>query len=403
MTATDDDRFSTSAYLRARGTASEDKVGFAELFFDLVFVLTIVQLSHTLAAHYSLLGLVEAALLMLAVWWVWIYTTWVTNWLDPEKAPVRLLLFVLMFLGLMLSIAIPTAFGAGGLLFALAYAAMQVGRSAFTAFAMRRDWPDNSRNFMRITAWTLLSAAFWLAGAFTGHEARLALWLVALGIEYVSPALGFVVPGLGRSTVSDWEVSGEHMAERCALFVIICLGETILVTGRTVAAMELLDGFTVVLLAVAFASTATMWWIYFRFGHGEAAHLIEHTATPGRVARLAFTYAHIPIVAGIVLSAVAEEFTLAHPHGHVDFRTASAILGGPAVFLLGNIWFKAAIRGRAPLSHLVGIGALVALSALAPAVEPYQLFMAASAVLFAVAVWEFLSLRSTRADAVAKA
>jgi low temperature requirement protein LtrA len=303
----------------------------------------------------------------------------------------------------MLSIAIPTAFGAGGLLFALAYAAMQVGRSAFTAFAMRRDWPDNSRNFVRITAWTLLSAAFWLAGAFTGHEARLALWLVALGIEYVSPALGFVVPGLGRSTVSDWEVSGEHMAERCALFVIICLGETILVTGRTVAAMELLDGFTVVLLAVAFASTATMWWIYFRFGHGEAAHLIEHTATPGRVARLAFTYAHIPIVAGIVLSAVAEEFTLAHPHGHVDFRTASAILGGPAVFLLGNIWFKAAIRGRAPLSHLVGIGALVALSALAPAVEPYQLFMAASAVLFAVAVWEFLSLRSTRADAVAKA
>ena len=226
---------------------------------------------------------------------------------------------------------------------------------------------------------------------------------IALGIEYVSPALGFVVPGLGRSTVSDWEVSGEHMAERCALFVIICLGETILVTGRTVAAMELLDGFTVVLLAVAFASTATMWWIYFRFGHGEAAHLIEHTATPGRVARLAFTYAHIPIVAGIVLSAVAEEFTLAHPHGHVDFRTASAILGGPAVFLLGNIWFKAAIRGRAPLSHLVGIGALVALSALAPAVEPYQLFMAASAVLFAVAVWEFLSLRSTRADAVAKA
>ena len=403
MTATDDERFANSAYLRARGTASEGKVAFAELFFDLVFVLTIIQLSHTLAAHYSPLGLLETALLMLAVWWVWIYTTWVTNWLDPEKAPVRLLLFVLMFLGLMLSIAIPTAFGAGGLLFALAYAAMQVGRSAFTAFAMRRDWPDNSRNFVRITAWTVLSAAFWLAGAFVEHEARLALWLVALGIEYVSPALGFAVPGLGRSTVSDWEVSGEHMAERCALFVIICLGETILVTGRTVAAMELLDAFTVVLLAIAFASTATMWWIYFRFGHGEAAHLIEHTATPGRVARLAFTYAHIPIVAGIVLCAVAEEFALAHPHGHVDFRMASAIIGGPVVFLLGNIWFKAAIRGRAPLSHIVGIGALLALSPIVPVVEPYQLFMAASAVLFVVAVWEFLSLKSTRADAVAKA
>ncbi|MGQ3209511.1 MAG: low temperature requirement protein A [Shinella sp.] len=402
MTATNDGRFAESACLRARGTAKEGKVAFAELFFDLVFVLTIIQLSHSLAVHYSPTGLVEAAVLMLAVWWVWIYTTWATNWLDPDKAPVRILLFVLMFFGLMLSIAIPTAFGEGGLLFALTFVAMQVGRSAFTAYVMRRDWPENSLNFTRITAWTLFSAVFWLAGAFVEHEARLVLWLIALGIDYLSPALGFAVPGLGRSTVSDWEVSGEHMAERCALFVIICLGETILVTGRTVASMELLDGFTIILLAVAFLSTATMWWIYFRFGHGEAAHLIEHSATPGRIARMAFTYAHIPIVAGIVLSAVAEEFALAHPHGPVDFKTASAIIGGPVVFLAGNIWFKAAIRGRSPLSHLVGIAVLLCLSIVVPVVEPYQLFMAAAAVLFGVALWEFLSLKSTRADDLAQ-
>lgn len=401
MTATNDERFAHSACLRARGTADEGKVAFAELFFDLVFVLTIVQLSHSLAAHYSPSGLVEAAILMLAVWWVWIYTTWATNWLDPDKAPVRLLLFVLMFLGLMLSIAIPTAFGAGGLLFALTYVTMQVGRSAFAAYVMRRDWPENSLNFTRITAWTVFAAAFWIAGAFVEHEARLVLWLIALGIEYISPALGFVVPGLGRSTVNDWQVSGGHMAERCALFVIICLGETILVTGRTVAGMELLDGFTIILLATAFLSTATMWWIYFRFGHGEAADLIEHSATPGRIARLAFTYAHIPIVAGIVLSAVAEEFALAHPHGPVDVKTASAIIGGPLVFLAGNIWFKRSIRGHAPLSHLAGIAALAALAVLIPFVEPYQLFMATAAVLFAVALWEFLSLKSTRADDVA--
>lgn len=403
MTATNDDRFATSACLRARGTAREGKVAFAELFFDLIFVLTIIQLSHSLAAHYSPLGLLEAAMLTLAIWWVWIDTTWVTNWLDPDKAPVRLLLFVLMFLGLMLSIAIPTAFDTGGLLFALTFVAMQVGRSAYTAYVMRRDWPENSRNFTRITAWAVFSGVFWLAGGFVEHEARLALWIVALVIDYMSPAVGFAVPGLGRSTVSDWQVSGEHMAERCALFVIICLGETILVAGRTVAGMELLDGFTIFMLMTAFLSTATMWWIYFRFGHGEAAHLIEHSATPGRIARMAFTYAHIPIVAGIILSAVAEEFALAHPHGHVDAKMASAILGGPIVFLLGNIWFKAAIRGRSPLSHIVGIAALLALSALVPLVEPYQLFMAAAAVLFGVAFWEFVSLKSTRADAVAKA
>jgi low temperature requirement protein LtrA len=403
MTETNDERFAHSAFLRARGTADEGKVAFAELFFDLIFVLTIIQLSHSLAAHYSLLGLAEAAILMLAVWWVWIYTTWATNWLDPDKAPVRVLLFVLMFLGLMLSIAIPSAFGAAGWLFAVTYVAMQVGRSAFAAYVMRRDWPENSRNFTRITAWTVFSAVFWLAGGLAEAELRLVLWLVALGIEYVSPALGFAVPWLGRSSVSDWQVSGEHMAERCALFVIICLGETILVTGRTIAGMELLDGFTVVLLVMAFISTATMWWIYFRFGHGEAAHLIENSAKPGRIARLAFTYAHIPIVAGIVLSAVAEEFMLAHPHGPVDFKTASAILGGPVVFLAGNIWFKRAIRGRAPLSHIAGIAVLLALSAIVPHVEPYQLFLAASSVLFGVALWEFLSLKSTRADDLSRA
>ncbi|MDP9591229.1 UNVERIFIED_ORG: low temperature requirement protein LtrA [Shinella zoogloeoides] len=403
MTASEDQRFIHSACLRVRGTASEGKVAFAELFFDLVFVLTIIQLSHSLAAHYSPLGLVEAALLMLAIWWVWIYTTWATNWLDPDKSPVRLLLFVLMFLGLLLSIAIPTAFGSGGLLFALTYVAMQVGRSAFTAHAMRRDWPENSRNFTRITVWTIFSAVFWIAGALVEHEARLALWLVALAIEYASPALGFAVPGLGRSSVSDWQVSGEHMAERCALFVIICLGETILVTGRTVAGMELLDGFTIFLLLIAFVSTATMWWIYFRFGHGEAAHLIEHSPTPGRIARMAFTYAHIPIVAGIILSAVAEEFALAHPLGHLDAKTASAIIGGPVVFLLGNIWFKATIRGRSPLSHIVGVAALLALSVIVPFVEPYQLFVAAGIVLFGVALWEFFSLKSTPADALTQA
>ena len=188
------------------------------------------------------------------------------------------------------------------------------------------------------------------------------------------------------------------MAERCALFVLICLGETILVTGRTVAAMELLDGFTVFLLVSAFTSTVAMWWIYFRFGQGEAARLIEQSATPGRVARLAFTYAHIPIVCGIILAAVAEEFALDHPSGPIDIKTAAAILGGPIVFLGGNMWFKAVIRRQVPLSHIVGAGAVAALAVLVPFAEPYQLFAATSVILVAVAVWEYASLAETATD-----
>ena len=326
MSEPGDDRFAHSLYLRARGTAQEGRITFGELFFDLIFVLTVIQLSHTLAGHFTAGGALEAMVLILAVWWVWIYTTWATNWLDPNKTPVRIMLFVLMFLGVVLSISIPYAFSGGGLLFAGVYVAMQVGRSGFTAFVMRREWPENSRNFLRITSWLALSAVFWIAGALVDHNLRVVFWLVALAIEYASPAVGFLTPGLGRSKVEDWEVSGEHMAERCALFVLICLGETILVTGRTVAAMELLDGFTVFLLVSAFTSTVAMWWIYFRFGQGEAARLIERSPKPGRVARLAFTYAHIPIVCGIILAAVAEEFALDHPSGPVDIKTAARMM-----------------------------------------------------------------------------
>ena len=265
---------------------------------------------------------------------------------------------------------------------------MQIGRSAFTAYAMRRDWPENSLNFTRITVWTVFSAVFWLAGAFVEHEARLALWLIALGIEYASPALGFAVPGLGRSTVSDWQVSGEHMAERCALFVIICLGETILVTGRTVAGMELLDGFTIFLLMTAFLSTATMWWIYFRFGHGEAAHLIEHSATPGRIARMAFTYAHIPIVAGIILSAVAEEFALAHPHGHAGWPEITTIIGGVALFLFGNGLFKRVSANNFPLSHSVGIALCLGVALTSHWMILWQINALAAIILAVVALWE---------------
>ena len=107
------------------------RVTYAELFFDLVFVFAVTQISHTLLAHFTPLGAVQVTLLFLAVWWVWVYTSWITNWLNPEKTPVRLLLFALMLGGLVLSTSIPAAFDGRGLWFAMAYAAMQVGKTVF--------------------------------------------------------------------------------------------------------------------------------------------------------------------------------------------------------------------------------------------------------------------------------
>ncbi|NKL96517.1 low temperature requirement protein A [Rhizobium leguminosarum] len=383
-------------WLRAKGSASGNKVTFLELFFDLVFVFSISQLSHALAAHYTPLGAAEAALMTFAVWWVWIFTAWVTNWLDPDKMPVRGMLVALMMLGLLLSASIPEAFGDKGLLFAGAYVAMQVGRSLFATYAMTRVDRANTLNFVRITAWLVAAGVFWIAGGLLEHEARLIAWVIALAIEYAGPAAGFAVPGLGRSTARDWDVSGAHMAERCALFVIICLGEAILVSGRTFAELPF-SGLTGVVFVTAFIGTVAMWWLYFRFGHGRAAHRIEHEETPGSLARQAFTYGHIPILAGIIVHAVAVEFMFSHPHETGNLGIAAAVLGGSGLFLIGNLWFKGATSGRMPLSHLAGLVFLILLAFVAPFIEVYLMGILATLVLIVVAAWEYRSLTGTEA------
>jgi low temperature requirement protein LtrA len=211
------------------------RVTYAELFFDLVFVFAVTQVSHTLLGRFTALGALQTTLLFLAVWWVWVYTAWVTNWLNPELTPVRLLLFLLMLGGLVLSTSIPKAFESRGLWFAAAYAAMQVGRTIFLLAAAPPTRPSVRMNAIRILVWLSVSAVFWILGGLAEGQSRLLLWAVALGVEYLSPAARFWIPKYGASSFEDWTVEGGHMAERCAGFIIIALGESIVVTGVTFA------------------------------------------------------------------------------------------------------------------------------------------------------------------------
>src|SRR6201987_5687938 len=172
----------------------------AELFFDLVFVYAVTQLSHMLLGRFNALGAVEVTLLFLAVWWVWVYTTWVTNWLDPEETPVRRLLFLLMLGGLVLSTSLPTAFEGRGLWFAGAYAAMQVGRTLFWLLATPPHRVLVRHNAIRILAWLSVSAVLWILGGLAEGQVRLWLWIAALAIEYVAPAVRFWIPVLGFSS-----------------------------------------------------------------------------------------------------------------------------------------------------------------------------------------------------------
>ena len=385
-----------ASLLRTRSTAGTSKVTNIELFFDLVFVYAVTQLSHTLLHGLNLLGALQVLLLFLAVWWVWVFTSWVTNWLDPERPVVRLALLTLMLAGLLLSIALPEAFGRRGLLFAGAYVFMQVGRTLFTLWALGDAAPANTRNFQRITLWLVTSGVLWLAGGWQDGPLRWWLWVVALSLEYMGPALAFPVPGMGRSSTADWNVDGGHLAERCSQFVLIALGESVLVTGSSFAD-TLWQSRTLLAFVSAFIGSVAMWWIYFDLGAERGSRAIRRSADPGRTARVAYTYLHLLIVAGIIVCAVADELTLHDPQQLSDQISGAVLLGGPMLYLLGNAWFKKTVNGtHLPLSHLIGLALLTALALTVGRWSIAPLGIATTAVLVLVAIWEMCSLRTLR-------
>lgn len=381
-------------YLRIRHGHEHHRVTFVELFFDLVFVFAITQLSHGLLHHLTPLGVFETALLMIAVWWCWIDTAWVTNWIDPEKPPGRLLLFGLMLGGLVLAASIPKAFEERALAFAAAYVLIQACRNMFMLWATARHDPANFLNFARIGLWHMADAPLWIAGALADGPLRVTLWGTAVALETFAPIVGFYVPGLGRSRTADWVVEGAHMAERCGLFVIIALGESILITGANFASLTWTPA-TVAAFVIAFAGSVAMWAVYFNVGAERSSRLIAGSDDPGKIARNGYTYIHILIVAGIIVVAVGDELVLHHPLGHTEWKSALVIIGGPALYLIGNLCFKQLSAPYFPLSHLVGIG-LLALTAFAvPALSPLALSAATTSILIVVAVWEWWSFRPT--------
>ncbi|MBJ7311168.1 low temperature requirement protein A [Rugamonas sp. CCM 8940] len=272
---------------------------------------------------------------------------------------------------------------------------MQLGRTVFFLWAVGGDVPHLRRNFPRVLVWLTVSALLWIAGGLADGAARFICWTLALLIEFSGPWALFWVPGLGRSSLADWDVDGSHMAERCGLFIIIALGESLLVTGATFAELVWTADVGAAFLSALLGSIA-MWWIYFDSGAERAHHRIKHSRDPGREARMAYTYCHVLIVAGVIVGAVADEITPAHT-AHADGAGVAAILGGPALYLLGVGPFKWVSNERRgpPFSHLLGLALLAALAPLGfgHTFSALALSAATSAVPVFVAAWECVVLR----------
>jgi low temperature requirement protein LtrA len=375
-----------SPHLRARDGQAQRTTTF-ELFFDLVYVFAVTQLSHlVIDGHLSLDSLARATFLLVVVWWAWIYTAWMVNWFDPRSTRVRLILLGVALASLLMSAAIPLAFTRRAALFAGAYVVMQVGRNV-SAMLMLGPKEPLRPVFERMVAWSCASGILWLVGGLTSSSHRIALWGLALAIDLAAPLVGYRTPGLGRSRTEDWDVEGGHFADRFQAFIIIALGEAIVVTGAT-ASGHGLSARVVLALAVAFVSTGALWWLYFDEVAEHAQRNIAESEDPGRLARDAYTYLHLPIVAGIIMVAIADDPLITHPDATLATAGVVMTVVGPAIYLIGEALVRLRMISSLSPQRLLAVIALSVLGGLGAHLSSLGLSAGVAAILIALTIWD---------------
>jgi low temperature requirement protein LtrA len=299
-----------------------------------------------------------------------------------------------------MSIAIPTGFTTSrGWAIAGAYVAMQVGRSIFVVLVLRED-PSLRRNYQRILCWCIASGAVALVGAAVGGHAREVLWAAVVVIDVLGGITGFATPVLGRSSTTDWTIDGGHIAERCHAFMLIALGESVVVLGATLSGLDHIGASEIAVFVFGFAGDVGLWWIYFARSAESAAEVITTSSDPGRYGR-AYHEVHPIMIGGIIVIAAAVDLVLKHP---LQARPATTwtVLGGSALFIGGHAIFKAYLWRVRPWSRIAAVLILIALLPVAPHLPPMALAGCALAVTIGVCVSDALFVPAGEPDEPAR-
>ncbi|MFF0154849.1 low temperature requirement protein A [Micromonospora sp. NPDC005203] len=343
---------------------------FLELFFDLVYVFALTRISarafedltdgpareHAMAA---LTGGGKTLLLLLALWSVWQGTAWTTSRYDPYRVPLQTVVITALVCSMLLGVAIPRAFSETSLMFAVAYVVAQVTRPVILSLALGAH--PYRRLKVRMAVVFSVSGVFWITGALLSTNMQVTLWTAALALEYLAARCGWPVPGLGRSTVSKWEIAGEHLAERYQQFFLVALGETILVAGFAYSEGPYESGH-VWAFALALATSILLWRIYVqRAGRilGEAVVKARHPATIGRSA----ADTHLVMVVGLAATAIGYELIIQHPLEQIPGPWLTMALGGPALFLAGRARLEYEVFARVSPSRWIALLVLAASAA----------------------------------------
>jgi low temperature requirement protein LtrA len=372
---------------RALEGDAEHQVTPLELLFDLVFVFAITQVTRLLADEPTSLGVLRAMLVLAALWSAWNGYAWLTSAMDVDEGGVRLAMLGAMGAMLVVALAVPGAFGDDALLFGLAYLVVRLLHLVLSVIVGRDD-PDRLGALLRFAPTAIAGALLLVVASFVHDDARIAVWAVALAVDYLGP----IVIGMGRG----WRVAPEHFAERFGLIILIALGESIIAIGVG-AGFELGTGVVVAaLLGVVVVSA--LWWLYFDVAAILARRrLAEATGLErARMARDAYNYLHLPMVGGIVLFALGLKTTLGDVEASLDTIPAVALCGGVALYLIGHIAFLFRATAYVFRRRTVGAVVLLALIPAALAIPALAALALVSTVCSGVVAYEVLRHREAR-------
>jgi low temperature requirement protein LtrA len=368
----------------------EERVTTLELFFDLVFVLSFTQVTAKLAEVPTWEGLGQGMLVLAAVWWAWTAYGWLTNAIDPEENVNRLCIFAAMAAMLIVSLAIPEAFGDEGLLFGCAYFFVRAMQLILYVRNTRREGDEDNLSAILGIAPGLLFGSFLLvvAGLLDG-EARTAAWIAAVLIDYATP----LVFGNER-----FRLHPGHFAERHGLIIIIALGESVVAIGAGVGLEELSAG-EVAAAALGIAAVCALWWAYFDIVALVAERRLSEApfGEQAPLARDSYSYIHLPMIAGIVLFALGLKKTIIAFDEPLKTIPALALCGGVALYLLAHIAFRLRNVGTLNKHRGVALVATLALIPLATEVDALIALAAVTGVLVVLIAYEAIRFREARA------
>jgi low temperature requirement protein LtrA len=368
----------------------EQRVTPLELFFDLVFVFAITQVTGFLAKDPSWAGLGRGLLILAALWWGWAAYAWLTNEVSGDDGRARVVVFVAMAAMILVSLAVPGAFTDDALLFALAYLVMRIAHLGLFWVA-GREHPGVDAAVARLIPTATVGPLLLIAAAVVGSPAQELLWVLALAIDYGGPAV---------RGVEGYEVHPAHFAERFGLIVIIALGESIVAigVGAEDVTIDLAVGVAAVLgIVAAFA----LWWAYFDAAASDAEHRLARASggARARLARDSYAYLHLPLIAGVVLLALGLKSTLAHVDEPLETIPAVGLCGGAALYLLAHVAFRWRAAHEPAPERLVAAGLCLACLPLALVLDALPALGLVTAVLAALIAFE--AIRAHRPAATA--